>query len=118
VIVLLQEPQEVQLRLRRAHEEDVTAALEGPRHLVKEARLVIGMIPDSQVSLVGVTVNVRLRRMYDRLLELLGVDLEDASLLLIDPYDCVLHLGTSSRKNDACLEPGQLQRAMRPADGP
>jgi hypothetical protein len=91
VIVLLHVPEEVQLRFRRAHEENLTATLQRPSDLAKEPGLIVGMIPDSQVLFVGVPVNVRTRRVDDRLLDLVGVDLEDAGLLLIDPYNCVLH---------------------------
>jgi hypothetical protein len=91
VIVLLCEPEEVQLRLRRADDEDLTVILERLRHLPKETMLVVGMIPDPQVLLVGVPMNVPARRMNERVLDLVGIDLEDARLLLIDPYECVLH---------------------------
>jgi len=64
--------------------------IEGPRNLVEEAVLVVGMISDANVLFVGVTMNVRPRRMDQGLLELIGVNLEDARLSLIHPNHCVL----------------------------
>jgi len=90
-IVLLREPEEVELRLRRADDQDLRVRLERLRHLAKEAMLVVGMIPDPQILFVGVAMNVPARRVNERLPDLVRVDLEDARLLLIDPYDCVLH---------------------------
>jgi hypothetical protein len=55
------------------------------------------MIPRPQILLVGVTMNVRTRRVNDRLLDLLGVDLEDSGFLLIDPYNCMLQDGLPAR---------------------
>ena len=63
----LQVSQEVQLRHRRAHQQHLTVILEGPGDLTEESRLVVGMIPDPQILLVGVTMNVRPRRVNDLL---------------------------------------------------
>jgi hypothetical protein len=62
----------VQLRHRRAHQQHLTVILEGPGDLTEESRLVVGMIPDPQILLVGVTMNVRPRRVNDRLPDLLA----------------------------------------------
>ena len=74
--------------------------LEGPRDLAEESRLVVGMIPDPQVLLVGVTMNVTPRRVNDRLSDFLRVDLEDSGLLLIDPNDCMFHDDLLGRVED------------------
>ena len=64
---------------------------EGARHLAKVPVLVVGVIPDPQVDLIGVTVDVRAGRIKKRPFDLVGVDLEDPCLFVVDPYDCMLH---------------------------
>jgi hypothetical protein len=56
------------------------------------------MVPDAKVLLVGVTVNVRSWRRDNRSVDLIGVNLEQARLFLIDPYDGVLHYDLSRRR--------------------
>jgi hypothetical protein len=91
VLVPLDVPEEVQLRRRRTDDEDLAAIVEGSGDLVKEPMLVVGMVPDADILLVRVTVDVGAWRMNDRLVDLVRVDLEDASLLLSYPYDGVVH---------------------------
>ena len=81
----------VQLGFRGSHEEDLTATLERDRNLVEEPMLVVRMMPDPQVLFIGVTMNVRARRMHERVLNFVSGDLEDASFPVIDPYDGVVH---------------------------
>jgi hypothetical protein len=97
-IMLLRVSQKVELRLRRAHQQDRTAALQRPRDVTEESWLVVGMVPDAKVLLVGVTVNVRSWRRDNRSVDLIGVNLEQARLFLIDPYDGVLRDDLSRRR--------------------
>jgi hypothetical protein len=90
-LVLLHVLEEVQLGLRRTDDENLVLALERVRHLVKEAMLVVRVIPHPQVLFLGMPMNVRAWRVNDGLTDLVGVDVEDASFLLIEPYDRVLH---------------------------
>ncbi len=85
--------EEVELRVTGTDEKDLdrTASLEGPDDLSKVPVLIVGVIPDAQVDLIGVTMDVTAGRIDDRMRDLVGVDLEDPSFLLIDPDDCVLH---------------------------
>lgn len=57
-LVVLHVPEEVQLRLRRADEQDLTLALERASHLVEEAMLVVRVVPDPQVLFLGVPMDV------------------------------------------------------------
>jgi hypothetical protein len=117
-LMLLHVPKEVQLRLRRTHEEDLFGALQRPSDLVKETMLVVGMIPDSQVLFVGVTMNVGARRIDDGLAHGVGVDLEDARLFLINPYDCVPHGALlQGSEPDRCMSRASLGRCDRPPTG-
>jgi hypothetical protein len=97
-VMLLHVSQKVKLRLRRAHKQDLTAALQGPGDLTEESWLVVGMVPDAQVLFVGMAVNVRSRRGHNRSVDLSGVNLEEARLFLIDPHDSVLHDDLSGRR--------------------
>jgi len=90
-IVLVEVPEEVQLGLGRSHQKDLTVTLEGAGHLPKVPVLVVGVVPDAQIDLVGVAMDVRPGRSDARLADLLGVHLDDPSLLVIDPDDCMLH---------------------------
>lgn len=90
-VVLVDVFEEVQLRLGRSHEENLTVTLEGARDLAEVPVLVIGVVPDADVDLIGVAMDVRAGGIDERLLDALGVDLEDPGLFMIDPDDCVLH---------------------------
>jgi hypothetical protein len=91
VVVPLQVPEKMQLGLRGTHEEDLGVAFEGARDFVEEAKLIVRMIPDSHLLVLGVTMNVGSGGVDDRGADGLGVDCEDARLLVIDPHDCVTH---------------------------
>ena len=69
--------------------------LEGMGDLAKVLVLVVGVVPDPEVDLIGVAMDVTAGSVHDRLLDFVGVDLEDPSLLLIDPDNSVLHEGLS-----------------------
>jgi len=90
-IVLVEVTEEVQLRLGRSHEKDLTVTLEGAGDLPKVLVLVVGMVPDAQINLVYVTMDVRAGRIDGRLADRVGVHLDDPSLFVIDPDDCMLH---------------------------
>jgi hypothetical protein len=56
VVVLLDEAEKVKLRLGRANEKNLAVTFEGAGDLAKVPVLVVGVIPDAQVELVGVTM--------------------------------------------------------------
>jgi hypothetical protein len=58
-VVLVDVPEEMKLRLSRANEKNLAVTFEGARDLAKVAVLVIGVIPDAQVDLVGVAMDMR-----------------------------------------------------------
>jgi len=121
-IVLLREAEEMQLRFRGADDQDLTVRIERLRHLAKEAMLVVGMVPDPQVLLIGVAMNVPARRVHERSLDPVGVDVEDARLFLVNPYDCVLHGNLLERARLALPtmgvhEPGQPRPPARGSIG-
>lgn len=97
-VVFVEVSEEVELRLRWPDEKDVAVTLEGARDLAKVPMLVVGVIPDAQVDLIGVTMDVASGRIDERRLDLLGLDLEDPCLFLVDPYDCVFHDEVSKMK--------------------
>jgi hypothetical protein len=90
-IPLLHIPEEMELRLRWAHEEDLGATVESACDLVEEPMLVIGMIPDSHLLLLGMAMNVRAWCLDDGCVYRLAVNLENACLLGVNPNDRVLH---------------------------
>ena len=94
-VVLVDVFEKVQLRLGGSHEKNLTVTLEGASDLSKVPVLVIGVVPDPDVHLIGVAMDVRAGGIDDRQLDLLGVDLEESGLFVIDPDDCVLHDGLS-----------------------
>jgi hypothetical protein len=98
LIVLLDEAEKAELRLGGTDEKNLAVSRERARDLAEVPVLIVGMAPDTQVDLIGVTVNVRAGRIDERVRELVGVDLEDPCLFLIDPYDCVLHGERSLKK--------------------
>jgi hypothetical protein len=73
---------------------------------------IVGMVSDAQVDLIGVSMDVRTGRIDDRARAPVGVDLEDPSLFLIDPYDCVLHGELSS--NEVWASADSFSPAVRP----
>jgi hypothetical protein len=97
-VVLVEVAEEVKLRLGRPHEEDLTVAMEDPRDLPKVLVLVVGVVSDAQVDLVRVAVGVRAGCIDCRRSELVGVDLDDAGLFVVNPDDGVLHDELSSMR--------------------
>jgi hypothetical protein len=90
-VVLVEVAEEVQLRLGRSHEKDLTVTVEGAGDLAKVLLLVVGVVPDTQIDLVGVAMDVRAGRIDVRLTDVVGVDLDDPSLFVIDPDDGMFH---------------------------
>ena len=90
-VVLVEVAEEVQLRLGRSHQQDLTVTVENVGDVPEIPVLVVGVVPDPQVDLVIVAMAVRPRRFDVRLRQLVGVDLDDPSLFSIHPDDSVLH---------------------------
>jgi len=91
LFVFLHVPEKVKLRLRRSHDEDLSAFVQCPRDPAKEPMLVVGMVPDSGLLVLRMAMDVVAWRIDDRLVDGTWADVEDSRLLLIDPYDCVPH---------------------------
>jgi hypothetical protein len=91
VLVSLRIFEEVELRLGRTYDEDLTTPIETARYLMEEPVLVVRVISGPQRVFVGVPMNVKRRRANDQLFEAAPLELEDAGLPLVDPNDCVLH---------------------------
>jgi hypothetical protein len=58
-VVLVDVFEKVQLRLSRADKKKLTVASKGAHDLSKVAVLVIGVVPDADVDLIGVAMDVR-----------------------------------------------------------
>ena len=90
-VVLVEVTEEVQLRLGRSHQKDLTVTVENAGDVPKIPVLVVGVVSDPQVDRIIVAMAVRAGRSDVRLQQLVRVDLDDASLFLIHPDDCMLH---------------------------
>lgn len=58
-VVLVQVSEEVELGLGRTDEKDLTVFLQCTGDLAKVFVLVVGMVPDAQIDLLGVAMDVR-----------------------------------------------------------
>ena len=58
-VMLVDVFEEVQLRLSRTDKKNLTVPLQGARDLAKVPVLVVGVVPDADVDLIGVTMDVR-----------------------------------------------------------
>lgn len=83
--MLLHVSEEVEFRLSRANQKNLAAILERPGDVVEISVVIVWVVPDAHVDLVCVTVDVRAGCIDDRLRDLVGVDLEDPTLFVIDP---------------------------------
>ena len=85
VLVLVQVPEELELRGRRPHDEDLIGIAERVRDIVEEAGQVVGVMVLFRRTLRMAT-DVTAGRADRRLVEALGVDVENARFLVIDPH--------------------------------
>lgn len=58
-VVLVDVSEEVELGLGRTDKKNLSAALEAAGHLSKVPVLVVGMVPDAQIDLTGMAMDVR-----------------------------------------------------------
>lgn len=89
--VLLHVSQKVQLGHCRANQQDLLAACELSGDVAKEPGLVIGVIVDSSLLVLGMTVYVTVRRLHRRLVEGSLRDVKDFCLILVNPHRQLIH---------------------------
>lgn len=84
-VVLLRISEEMHLRHRRPHQQNRSRSRERLGHLVKEAVLIVGMVVSPGLLILGMAVDVMIRRLNLRFVEGRCINVKNFRLVVIDP---------------------------------
>jgi hypothetical protein len=84
--MLLHISEKVQFRHCRSNQQDLLGTRERGDNVAKETGLVIGMIAGPRLLVLGMTVDVAVRRLNRRLVKIRLGDVKDSRLIVVDPH--------------------------------